>query len=48
MSAVPSIAKARQWFNLRGWRDLIIGAPSGWLVAFFLVPFIIVIVMSLA
>ncbi len=48
MSAVPSIAKARQWFNLRGWRDLIIGAPYGWLVAFFLVPFIIVIVMSLA
>jgi putrescine transport system permease protein len=37
-----------QWFNRRGWRDLIIGLPYLWLVAFFLLPFLIVIAMSVA
>ncbi|MBL8789408.1 MAG: ABC transporter permease [Rhizobiales bacterium] len=36
------------WFNRRGWRDTIITAPYLWLVLFFLIPFIIVIVMSFA
>ncbi len=36
------------WFNRRGWRDIIIAAPYAWLVAFFVVPFVIVIVMSFA
>ncbi len=36
------------WFNRRGWRDLIIAIPYGWLITFFLLPFIIVVAMSLA
>ncbi len=36
------------WFNRRGWRDIIIVAPYAWLIAFFVIPFIIVIVMSFA
>ena len=36
------------WFNRKGWRDLIIGTPYVWLVVFFLVPFVIVIAMSVA
>lgn len=36
------------WFNRRGWRDIIIAAPYAWLIAFFVIPFIIVIVMSFA
>lgn len=36
------------WFNRRGWRDIIIAAPYFWLIAFFLLPFVIVVVMSFA
>jgi putrescine transport system permease protein len=36
------------WFNRRGWRDIIIAAPYAWLIAFFVIPFFIVIVMSFA
>ena len=36
------------WFHRRGWRDLIIGLPYLWLVVFFLIPFAIVIAMSVA
>lgn len=36
------------WFHRRGWRDLIIGTPYGWLLAFFFVPFLIVLAMSFA
>ncbi|MEI6097644.1 MAG: ABC transporter permease [Alphaproteobacteria bacterium] len=36
------------WFHRRGWRDLIIGLPYLWLVVFFLLPFAIVIAMSVA
>jgi putrescine transport system permease protein len=39
---------ATGWFNRRGWRDIIISAPYTWLLAFFLLPFVIVVVMSLA
>mgnify|MGYP001489804733 CR=1 FL=1 len=38
----------RAWFNRKGWRSTIIALPYAWLVAFFLVPFLIVIAMSLA
>jgi putrescine transport system permease protein len=38
----------RAWFNRTGWRSTIIAVPYAWLVAFFLVPFLIVIAMSLA
>jgi putrescine transport system permease protein len=37
-----------RWFNRRGWRDIIIGAPYVWLVALFLIPFMIVVAMSFA
>lgn len=36
------------WFNRRGWRDTIIATPYLWLIVFFLLPFLIVVVMSLA
>ena len=38
----------RDWFNRKGWSDLIIATPYVWLVVFFLVPFLIVIAMSVA
>ena len=37
----------RDWFNRTGWRDLIIATPYAWLIVFFLIPFLIVVVMSL-
>ena len=37
-----------RWFDRRGWRDIIIGAPYVWLIVFFLLPFAIVIAMSFA
>lgn len=37
-----------RWFNRRGWRDLIIGLPYLWLILFFLMPFLIVMAISLA
>ncbi len=37
-----------QWFNRRGWRDVIIGVPYFWLILFFLIPFLIVMAMSVA
>ena len=36
------------WFNRRGWRDIIIGTPYIWLLSLFLLPFLIVIAMSFA
>ena len=36
------------WFHRRGWRDLLIGIPYAWLTLFFLIPFLIVVAMSLA
>ena len=37
-----------RWFHRRGWRDMIIGVPYVWLIVFFLIPFIIVVAMSVA
>jgi len=37
-----------RWFNARGWAQVIIAAPYLWLVAFFLIPFLIVVAMSFA
>ena len=37
-----------QWFNRRGWSDVVIVAPYVWLLVFFLVPFLIVLAMSFA
>jgi putrescine transport system permease protein len=36
------------WFHRRGWRDLIIGIPYVWLIVLFLLPFLIVVAMSVA
>ena len=36
------------WFNRKGWSDLIVAIPYGWLVVMFLVPFLIVVAMSVA
>ena len=41
-------ARLSHWFNGKGWRDSIIAIPYGWLLVFFLVPFLIVVAMSLA
>jgi putrescine transport system permease protein len=49
MSAMqPRPMTFRRWFNRRGWEKFTIAIPYLWLVAFFLVPFMIVIVMSVA
>jgi putrescine transport system permease protein len=37
-----------RWLNRRGWRDIIIAVPYAWLVALFLIPFLIVVAMSFA
>jgi ABC-type spermidine/putrescine transport system, permease component I len=36
------------WFDRRGWRDLIIATPYLWLLVLFLLPFLIVVAMSVA
>ncbi len=46
MAALRSHLNA--WFGRSGWRSLLIVVPYGWLIAFFLVPFLIVAAMSLA
>ncbi len=38
----------RRWFDRAGWRRTIIGVPYVWLGIFFLLPFLIVVAMSLA
>lgn len=38
----------KAWFDRRGWADLIVGLPYLWLVLFFLLPFLIVVAMSVA
>ena len=38
----------KSWFNAMGWRDLLIATPYAWMLAFFLLPFLIVIAMSFA
>ena len=40
--------RLRDWFNRRGWRDIIIATPYVWLLLFFLLPFLIVVAMSFA
>ena len=37
-----------RWFDRKGWVGLVIGLPYIWLVAFFLLPFLIVLAMSVA
>lgn len=46
MSDAPS--PLSRWFHRKGWSDLIIALPYLWLVVFFLIPFLIVVAMSVA
>jgi putrescine transport system permease protein len=48
MATDPSPSRLSVWFNRKGWSDIVIGLPYLWLVAFFLVPFLIVLAMSVA
>ena len=43
----PDNALSR-WFNRKGWSDIMIGLPYLWLVVLFLLPFLIVVAMSVA
>ena len=42
------MAALKAWFDRRGWADLIVGLPYLWLALFFLLPFLIVVAMSVA
>ena len=42
------MAALKAWFDRRGWADLIVGVPYLWLILFFLLPFLIVVAMSVA
>jgi putrescine transport system permease protein len=42
------MATLKAWFDRRGWSDLIVGTPYVWLALFFLLPFLIVVAMSVA
>ncbi len=37
-----------RWFDRKGWSDMLIAAPYVWLLLFFLLPFFIVVAMSVA
>jgi putrescine transport system permease protein len=41
-------ARLSRWFDRQGWATLLIGLPYLWLAVFFLIPFLIVVVMSVA
>ena len=49
-ATAPASADGRllRWFNLRGWAQIVIAAPYLWLIIFFLIPFLIVVAMSVA
>ena len=38
----------RNWLDRKAWRDIIIAVPYVWLLLFFVVPFFIIVAMSLA
>jgi putrescine transport system permease protein len=40
--------RLQRWFDLKGWILLLIGAPYVWLLVWFLLPFLIVLAMSVA
>lgn len=41
-------SRLSRWFDAKGWPLLLIGVPYGWLVLLFLLPFLIVVAMSVA
>ena len=48
MQSRPKRTPLRRWFDRKGWSQIIIGVPYIWLVALFLLPFLIVVAMSVA
>jgi len=42
------LVRLSRWFDNKGWSSLLIGIPYLWLLVFFLLPFLIVLAMSLA
>lgn len=42
------MTRLSHWFNNRGWRQVIVGAPYVWLTLFCFLPFVIVVGISLA
>jgi putrescine transport system permease protein len=48
MDRRPIPSALSRWFNGRGWAQIVIGLPYVWLILFFLVPFLIVLSMSVA
>ncbi|MFN4157999.1 MAG: ABC transporter permease [Gemmobacter sp.] len=42
------MARLATWFHGRGWAQAIIAVPYAWLIFFFLIPFLIVVAMSVA
>ena len=44
---VPARRGFRQWLDRKAWRDTIIAIPFFWLLLFFLLPFLIIFVISL-
>ena len=41
-------ARFQRWFDAKGWAGLLIGTPYIWLLVLFLLPFLIVVAMSVA
>jgi len=41
-------ARFQRWFDAKGWAGLLIGTPYLWLILLFMVPFLIVVAMSVA
>ncbi|MFA9232322.1 MAG: ABC transporter permease [Microgenomates group bacterium] len=41
-------SRLSRWFNSKGWVAILIGVPYVWLIALFLLPFFIVVAMSVA
>lgn len=41
-------SRLSRWFDRKGWSDVIVGAPYIWLLVFFLLPFLVVVAMSVA
>jgi putrescine transport system permease protein len=48
MDGAHRTSRLLSWFNQRGWAQVTVATPYVWLVFFFLVPFVIVVAMSVA
>lgn len=48
MAATPQESGLARWFHRRGWSDLMTALPYAWLLVLFLLPFLIVLAISVA